>query len=246
MLTVPSRNGKVTVEDIRPHIIRGGDQHYAQPAALSIAQPTELGTVYTIDALRELSQFARENGLGFHIDGARLVNAAAALNTTLRALTTDIGADIISFGGAKNGLLVGEAVVVLNPKMGQSLKYRRKQAMQLPSKTRFIAAQFCEFFKDDLWREIATHANGMASLLASKVEDIPNVELCYPADSNAVFARIPKDWVKPLRRDYFFYVWNEQTTEVRWMTSFDTTRDDIEGLADALRARPQPGTGPTD
>jgi threonine aldolase len=230
LLAVRGIHGKLTPELLAPYLIRGGDQHFAAPRAVSIAQPTELGTVYTPAELQNLCEFAHAKGLRVHLDGARLVNAAAALDVPLRALTTDVGIDVLSFGGTKNGLLGGEAVIFFDPALARDFNYIRKQGMQLPSKTRFVAAQFEALLGGDLWRTNAIHANAMARRLADGVADVPSVKLLAPVETNALFAEIPKAWVKPLREQAFFYVWDERRTAVRWMTTFDTTPEDVDAF----------------
>ena len=229
-------DAKLTVEALKPHIIRRGDQHYSQVRAISITQPTELGTLYSPEEVRAISQFAKENNLLLHMDGARLVNAAASLGTSLRALTTDCGVDVLSLGGTKNGLLFGEAVVFLRPGLSEDFKYQRKQLMQLPSKTRFIAAQFVEFLGTDLWLENARHANAMALMLYEKLRKAsPSVEIAHQPQVNSVFAKFPRQWVSKLRETAFFYVWDELTFLCRLMTTWDTQPEDIERFAARVR-----------
>lgn len=229
-------DAKLTVEALKPHLIRRGDQHYSQVRAISITQPTELGTVYTLDEIRAISRFAKENNLLLHMDGARLVNAAASLNTTLRALTTDSGVDVLSLGGTKNGLLFGEAVVFLRPGLSEDFKYQRKQLMQLPSKTRFIAAQFVEFLGTDLWLQNAQHANAMALKLYEELSKASSrVEILHRPQVNSVFAKFPRSWVSKLRETAFFYVWDERTFECRLMTTWDTELEDIERFVARVR-----------
>ena len=234
LITVPTQNGKITVEDIRERMVRQGDQHYSQAAVVSITQPTELGTLYTVEEIKFISAYVHAQGMLLHMDGARLVNAAAALNVSLKELTRDAGVDILSFGGTKNGLVFGEAIVFFNPKFANDFKYRRKQAMQLPSKTRFIAAQFEAFLGTDLWLQNAKHVNQMAKLLYEGLKQRPYVTLTQECQANAVFVKIPKDWISTLREQYFFYVWNEANFECRLMTTFDTTEDTITGFLNAL------------
>lgn len=236
VITVPSHFGKVKIEDIERRLIRGGDQHFAQPRVLSLTQSTEYGTVYTPEELRALCDFAHAHKLLVHMDGARLVNAAASLGVSLKAITADVGIDVLSLGGTKNGLMMGEAVVFFNRALADNFKFVRKQAMQLPSKTRFIAAQFIAWLQDDLWRTNANHANAMAQVMAAGLEKIPQIKVTQPVEANAVFALFPKSVVKPLRENYFFYVWDETTFEVRLMMSFDTRLEDIEGFLAQLSA----------
>lgn len=235
LIPLPTINGKMRLEDLKKAHIRRGDQHYSQGQVVSLTQPTELGTTYSMDELKEIISWAKSENLYVHIDGARLSNAAVSLQKTFKEFTTDLGVDVVSFGGTKNGLMMGEAVVFLNPTLYKDCKYYRKQLGQLPSKTRFIAAQFLEYFKNDLWKEIATHSCEMAEKLYQQVKAMPGVEVTQSRQANAVFAKIPQAWVKPLRENYFFYVWDEHTFECRWMTSWDTELSDIEGFAKSLK-----------
>ncbi len=227
LLTIPSADGKVTVADIQKLLIDRGDQHKVQPAIISITQATELGTLYTPQEIQEITTFAHTNNMLVHMDGARLCNAAAALNVSLAALTRDVGIDILSFGGTKNGMMLGEAVIFFNKEMGHDFKYIRKQGMQLVSKMRFIAAQFSALLSNDLWYSNATHANAMAQLLAKELAHIPEITITHPVQANAVFARLDKQLIAQLQEKYNFYIWDEATSQVRWMTSFDTTAEDI-------------------
>lgn len=238
VIPIKSKNGKLSVTEIDKHLIRGGDQHFSQPAVLTLTQPTELGTLYSYAELQEFVDYCRNKKLLVHIDGARFSNAAAAMNRSFKELTADLGIDALSFGGTKNGLLFGEAIVFFNPNLSQNFKYIRKQGLQLPSKSRFVAAQFLIYLQNDLWKEIAHHSLDMAQLLKSELEEIPEVEITQDVQSNAIFAKIPKTWVKKLRRHYFFYIWDEKTFEARLMTTFDTTKEDIHafiGLMKELR-----------
>lgn len=235
LIPLPSVNGKMRLEDLKKAHIRRGDQHYSQGQVVSLTQPTELGTLYSMEELREIISWAKSEKLFVHIDGARLANAAVGLKKSFKEFTTDLGVDIVSFGGTKNGLMMGEAVVFLNPEFSKDFKYYRKQMAQLPSKTRFISAQFLEYFREDLWRGIAEHSCDMAERLFQSVQDLPGVEVTQKRESNAVFAKIPPAWVKPLREKFFFYVWDEHSFECRWMTSWDTEASDINGFAQALK-----------
>jgi threonine aldolase len=231
LIDLPTRDGKLKAEQIEPLLARVGDQHHVQPRVVSISQATEYGTVYTVEELTRLAEFTRSRDLLLHVDGARLANAAAGLGVSLRDLTADAGVDVLSFGGTKNGMMYGEAVVFFDPALARGFEFVRKQGAQLPSKMRFIAAQFGALFDEDLWLRNAEHANRMAQLLAEKLRQIPGVEITQAVESNAVFAVIPRQHVEAIREHFFFYVWNEQTSEVRLMCSFDTTEDDVRGLA---------------
>lgn len=234
LLAVPNADGRIRPEDVRPHLHGFGFEHHAQPRVISITQPTELGTLYSPDEISALAALAREHDLYLHMDGARLANAAAALNCSLYDLTGALGVDVLSFGGTKNGLMFGEAVVFFGRGLAENFKYVRKQCTQLYSKMRFVAAQFSAYLTDELWREFATHANDMARLLAKEAGKIPGVTITRPVEVNAVFAGIPAGAAERLRRDHFFYTWDESSGEVRWMTSFDTEEGDVREFVKAL------------
>lgn len=234
---IHSKDGKITPEQIRPFLIRGGDQHYAQPRVVSITQPTEYGTVYSLEEMRELRRFTKENGLKLHVDGSRLIYAAHKLGCNLHDLTAGIGIDALSFGGTKNGLLFGELVVLYDESAAKDFKYIRKQNLQLPSKMRFLAAQFDELLGPaQLWKEIAGRGHEMALYLKKQLQDIKAITVTQKVEANAVFARIPKEWLKPLREEMFFYVWDEFTYEVRWMMSFDIEKSDIDKFVQKLKS----------
>jgi threonine aldolase len=233
LLTVPGVDGKLTPELVRGAVGRIGDEHAVQARVVSISQCTELGTLYTIDEMSWLAEVAHERGMLLHVDGARLSNAAAALGRSLGEVAA--GADVVSFGGTKNGLLGAEAVVILNPELAQDFLYIRKQSMQLASKMRFLAAQFDALLSDDLWRRSAGQANAMAARLAAAVEDVPGLTITRPVQTNAVFAKLPASVIGPLQYDYPFYTWDESANEVRWMCSWDTTEEDVDRFASAVR-----------
>lgn len=235
LLPLPHKDGRISPADIGPLLHSKGFEHHSQPRAVSITQCTELGSVYTLDEIRGLAEFAHSNDMYLHMDGARLANAAAALGVSLRAMTTDAGVDVLSFGGSKNGLMFGEAVIFLNPALDEGFKYLRKQGMQLASKMRFIAAQFTALLTDELWLENARQANAMAGLLGELLTGVPGVELTRPVRTNAVFATLPERVVEPLQEEYFFYIWDPAITEARWMCSFDTTEEDVRGFVERLR-----------
>ncbi|GAB4369044.1 MAG: low specificity L-threonine aldolase [Calditrichia bacterium] len=235
LLTVPTSDGKLTIEGIRKHMRGFGFEHHAQPRVISLTQATEMGTVYTPEEIRQISDYAHENGLFVHMDGARLANAAASLNVSLREITADVGVDVLSFGGTKDGMLMGESVVFFHKNLSIDFKYIRKQGMQLGSKMRFLSAQFIAWLSDDLWLENARHANRMARYLAEKVKRIPQITITQPVQANGVFAIVPAPCIPILQKEFFFYVWNEATSEVRWMTSFDTTEDDINRFVELIR-----------
>jgi threonine aldolase len=231
LVTLSAPEGKLTVEAVRSVYHGVGDEHHVQPKVIAITQVTETGTVYQPSEIKALAEFARANDMFLHMDGARLANAAAALNQNLRQSTRDLGVDILSFGGTKNGLMGGEAIVFFNRKLAENFKFIRKQGMQLASKMRFIAAQFETLLTDNLWLKSARHANAMAKFLESEVRKIPTLQIAYPVEANGVFVKIPHEAIARIKERYFFYVWNEETSVVRWMCSFDTTEEDVRQFA---------------
>src|SRR6266508_6902866 len=235
LLSVVTNDGKITIEQIKPLLHEVGFEHHVQPRVISVSQATEMGTVYTPRELKALAMFGHDNNMLLHVDGARIANAAAGLNVKLKTITRDAGVDILSFGGAKNGMMYGEAVVFFDKALAKNFKYTRKQGTHLPSKMRFISAQFEALLTNDLWRQNADHANRMAQVLARELEKIPQITITQKVEANGVFALVPKRYVPLLQKKYFFYVWNEETAEVRCMTSFDTTEDDIAGFVDLVR-----------
>ncbi|MEO8328562.1 MAG: low specificity L-threonine aldolase [Candidatus Nanopelagicales bacterium] len=228
LVDLPTPEGKLTPELIRAAYLGTGDQHHVQPKVVSITQSTELGTLYAIDELRALVDVAHELNMYVHMDGARISNAAASLGVSLRAVTADVGIDVLSFGGTKNGLLGGEAVVFFRPELAQQAHFIRKQHMQLASKMRFVAAQFLALLDDDLWLRNASHANLMAQRLLEGVRAVIGVQVTREVQANSVFAILPEAAIPQLQAAYPFYVWNESLREVRWMCSWDTTEDDID------------------
>lgn len=243
LIPVPSADGKLTVEQVAARLGGVGDVHHAQPRLVSISQSTELGTVYRPEEIAALADFAHRHGLLLHVDGARLFNAAAALGVPLGALTRDAGVDLLSLGGTKAGMLYGEAVVVLEPALAGRFPYARKQAGQLPSKLRFIAAQFEALLEGERGLAAAAHANAMARLLAARAAAVPGVALERAPEANAVFATMPRAAIAPLLARYPFYVWDEARDLVRWMTAFDTTEADVDEFAAALAAAVAAGGG---
>ena len=237
LLTVPTPDGKLTPKLVKTQLHGFGFEHHSQPRAISITQSTELGTLYTLEEIKALADLAHSYNMYLHVDGARLANAAVAMGCTFKEMTTDLGVDILSFGGTKNGMMMGESVVVLNPALDVELKYRRKQMSQLCSKMRFIAAQYEAYLTTGLWRRNAEHSNHMAQLLYNAVKDIPQVEVQYPVQVNSVFVKLPHDVWTGLQQDYFFYDWDEANDIVRWMCSFDTTEQDIQDFVAALKRR---------
>jgi threonine aldolase len=235
LLPVATPDGKVRVEQIKPLLHEVGFEHHVQPRVISVAQATEMGTVYTPSELKGLAKFAHEHDMLLHVDGARIANAAAGLNIKLREITRDAGVDILSFGGAKNGMMYGEAVVFFDQTLAKDFKYTRKQGTHLPSKMRFISAQFEALLTNELWRKNAQHANQMAQRLARELRKISRITITQNVESNGVFAILPKKYVPLLQKRYFFYVWNEEISEVRFMTSFDTTEADIADFVALLK-----------
>lgn len=235
LLTVATPDGKLTVDLIKKHMHGFGFQHHAQPKVISISQSTELGTVYTPAEITELATFAHENDMYLHMDGARLANAAVALDLPFREFTTNVGVDVLSFGGTKNGMMYGESIIFFNASLAKDFLYTRKQGLQLASKMRFIAAQFITYLSNNQWYNTAKHANDMAKILAQKVAQIPQIKITQKVEVNSVFAIVPQDIIELLQREYFFYVWDEDTSEVRWMTSWDTTEEDIDKFVAAIK-----------
>jgi threonine aldolase len=239
LIPLPQHAGKITLEAVR-HAYHGiGDEHHAQPRMISITQATEMGTIYRPEEVQALARFAHDHDMFLHMDGARIANAAASLRQTLREASRDLGVDVLSFGGTKNGILGGEAVVFFHPEHGENFLYLRKQSMQLASKMRFTAAQFEALLTNDLWRRSADHANRMARVLEKELSRIPGVRIVWPVEANGVFCQIPHHAIDKIKQQYFFYVWIEEESIVRWMCSFDTTEDDIrvfcEVVAEAVR-----------
>jgi len=235
LLTVPSPQGKITVPGIREHLHDIGNEHHAQPRVISITQATEYGTVYTPQEIRAIADFAHANSLLLHMDGARIFNAAVSLNVPLKAITSGAGVDALSFGGTKNGLVAGEAVVFFKLALADDFEFKRMQGMQLSSKMRFIAAQFSALLTNDLWKRSATHANRMAQLLAGELAGIQGVTITQQVQANEVFATMPKEIIPKLQEQWPFHVWNEANSEARLITSFDTAEADVVDFAGLVR-----------
>jgi threonine aldolase len=234
LLTVPAPNGKLTPELISTRLAGRGDEHFAQPGVVAITQSTEFGTCYSLAELAKIHDFCQANELRVFMDGARLANAAAYLGCTLGEIASH--ADVLSFGGTKNGAMGVEAVVVMNATDGTNARYLRKQHMQLSSKMRFLAAQFLALLDDDLWLRNASHANAMAVRLATGLARNPSVEVVYPVEADAVFARLDPRHIAELRREWTFHVWDEAGSIVRWMTAFDTRESDVDSFLDSVAA----------
>ena len=235
LVTVPTSDGKLTVDLLKSYIVGFGDPHMAQPKAISITQSTELGTVYTSKEIKDLSDFAHKNGMLLHMDGARLCNAAAYLDVNLNDISGNVGVDVLSFGGTKNGMMFGDAVIFFGKKLSKNFEFIRKQGMHLTSKMRFISAQFEALLSNGLWEKNATHANKMAQLLYDEVKDIPQIRVTQKVQANAVFAVLPKKILTKLNEKYSFHVTNEQTLEVRWMCSFNTSNEDVMNFVETIR-----------
>lgn len=235
LIPLEAVEGKLTLEVLKNALIRRGDQHFSQPQVVSITQPTEVGTCYSLAEIKEITAWAHSHQMTVHMDGSRIANAVHYLKTTFKEMTTDLGVDVVSFGGTKNGLLMGEAIVVLNPGLGEDLKYIRKQSAQLPSKTRFIAAQFTTYLETGLYKNISQHVCDLAQKLHANLQTIKSVKTTYPCQSNGVFVLIPQSWIKTLRDQFFFYVWDEKSFECRLMISWDTTEKEIEDFTELLR-----------
>ena len=236
LLPVPAADAKLTPELVDTQAHGFGDEHHAQPKVVSLTQTTEVGTVYTVAELAALVEHAHGLGLVVHMDGARIANAAAALGVPLRAITTDVGVDVVSFGGTKNGLLYGECVLVLNPDAVRGVEYVRNLALQLASKMRFVSAQFEALLDGDLWHRNASHANAMAARLHDAVADVAGLQITQPVEANMVFAVLPPEATARLQKLYPFYVVDEARGLARWVTSYDTTEEDVDGFAEAIRA----------
>lgn len=233
---VATPDGKLTPALIRPYLHGFGDQHHSQPGAIYLSQCTELGTIYTVDELKEITTLAHQYGMRVHMDGARIANACAALNVSLRALTVDCGIDVLSFGGTKNGLMMGECVIVFDESLKAEARFIRKQSAQLASKMRYLSCQFTAYLTDDLWLKNATHANAMAQRLYRELKSVQGVHFTQKAESNQLFLSMPREVIDKLLQSYFFYFWKEEENEVRLVTSFDTTDTDIDQFIKVLHS----------
>ena len=234
IVALPTDDGKLTPELIKPNLHHFGVCHHPQPKAVYISQVSELGTVYTVEEVKAIADLLHAHGMYLHMDGARLANACAYLNCSMKELTADAGVDILSFGGTKNGMMMGEAVISFRDEITENLQYFRKQSAQLASKMRYLTTQYIPYLENDLWLENAKRANGQANRLASTLKQYPQIHFTQKVESNQLFFTMPKEAAKKLLEDYFFYFWNEETCEVRFVTSWDTTDDDISGLEQAL------------
>ena len=235
LLTVPTVDGKISIDKISPLLKRVGDVHRSQAKVISITQPTEYGTVYSVSEIQALADFAHQNKMYLHVDGARLSNAVVTLGKSFKEVTTDLGVDLLSFGGTKNGLMMGEAVVFLNEHLGIDYPFFRKQQMQLVSKHRFLSAQFIPFFQNQLWKEMARQANDLALILSEGLAEMDCFQLTQKTEANAVFGILNKDFQTKLLEDIHFYEWNEFTHEIRLMTNFTTTEADVNFLLEKVK-----------
>lgn len=235
LLTIPTKDGKIYPNEIESKIQRIGDQHHPQARVISISQSTEYGTVYTAEEIKAISGIARKHNLFLHMDGARISNAAVGLGKEFSTITRDAGVDVLSFGGTKNGMMFGEAVVFLTPGLAKGFPFIRKQSMQLHSKMRFISSQFEALLSNDLWKRNAEHANRMATLLEQEIRKTKKAEITQRVQANGVFVKLPPEIIPQLQEHSFFYVWNESISEARLMCSFDTTEETIKSFGIKLR-----------
>lgn len=235
VLSVDTPDGKLTPDILERHMYGFGVEHHSQPKVISITQPTEMGTIYKLDEIKAMANYAHEHNLLIHMDGARIANASVSLGLPFKTFTTDAGIDILSFGGTKNGMMFGDAVCFLKQGLATDFKYVRKQGMQLASKMRFIAAQYIAWFRNNLWFEMAQHANEMAQLLFNEIKDIKGVTVTQPVQANGVFVILPSDVASRLQKEFFFYSWDEMKSEYRLMTSWDTNEEDIVKFIELLR-----------
>lgn len=235
ILYTEGKDGKLEIEDIKPFLTVKGDEHRVQPRIISISQTTETGTLYTVEEIKALADFAHDNHMLLHIDGARIANAVVALNTSFKEMITDTGVDLLSFGGTKNGMMVGEAIISFNNDLTKDLKYYRKQGMQLLSKMRFISAQFIGYLEGELWRENAQNANSMGQYLANELSKLEGVTVKEGLMTNMIFANMNKKIIDELQEKFGFYTIDEDTNLVRLVTSFDTTKEDIDRFIEAIK-----------
>ena len=235
IVTIPTPDGKLTPELIKPHLHNFGVCHHSQPKVVYISQVTELGTVYTIEEVKAIADLLHAHNMYLHMDGARLANACAFLNCSMKQVTVDAGVDVLSFGGTKNGMMMGEAVVAFSPDIAENLMYFRKQSAQLASKLRYLSAQFIPYLENNLWLENAMKANLAATKLADIMKQYPQICFTQKIESNALFFTIPTEALRKLQEEYFFYMWNEEHNEARVVTSWDTTGEDIAGFEESLK-----------
>jgi len=231
---ISTPTGKLTPELVEHELHGLGVQHHSQPKVISISQSSEMGTVYTVDEVKTLCDFAHSHNLFVHMDGSRLANACASLNVGLRELSRDCGIDILSLGGTKNGMMMGEAVIAFRPEWNENILFYRKQSAQLYSKMRFISAQYIAYFKDDLWLKNARHSNETAMYLSNGIKNLPNVRFTQKVEVNSLFLILPKDVIRKMLEKYFFYMWDEGNNEIRLVCSWDTTKEDVDAFVGCL------------
>lgn len=235
VVAIPASDGKLTPELIKPHLKNFGVCHHSQPKAVYISQVSELGTIYTIEEVKAIAGLLHAHKMYLHMDGARLANACAYLNCTMKQVTVDAGVDVLSFGGTKNGMMMGEAVISFCPEITENMEFYRKQSAQLASKLRYLSAQFIPYLENNLWLENATKANAGAAKLAAVLGQYPQIKFTQKVESNQLFFTAPVEALRKLQESYFFYMWNEEINEARLVTSWDTTDEDISRLEDDLR-----------
>ncbi|MEY8415426.1 low specificity L-threonine aldolase [Tissierella praeacuta] len=235
ILQISTENGKISKKEVIAFLHSLGDEHQSQPRIISISQTTETGTLYSIKEIKDLANFAHENNMLLHIDGARIANAVVALDTTFKEMITDTGVDLLSFGGTKNGMMIGEAIVSLNKDLSKGFKFYRKQGMQLLSKMRFVSAQFVAYLSNELWKENASNANNMGKYFADRLLEIPGVTLKSKPETNMLFVYMKKDLINSLQKEFDFYLINEETNLIRLVTSFDTSKDDIDNFIEFIK-----------
>lgn len=230
LIPIDSPDGKLTPELILPHLINFGVCHHSQPGAVYISNVSELGTIYTIEETRAIADLLHKHGMYLHLDGARLANACAYLGCSMRELSVEAGVDVMSFGGTKNGMMMGEAVIAFRPEIAQNLMYYRKQSAQLASKMRYLTAQYIPYLENNLWLKNAQHANATALRLANVLKKFSAIHFTQKVESNQLFFTIPTEPLRKLQEKYFFYMWNEDRNEARFVTSWDTSEEDIDSL----------------
>lgn len=235
IVAIPTPDGKLTPELIKPRLHNFGVCHHSQPKAVYISQVSELGTVYTIKEVKAIAELLHAHDMYLHMDGARLANACAYLQCTMKEITVDAGVDILSFGGTKNGMMMGEAVISFRPEITENLPYYRKQSAQLASKLRYLSAQFVPYLENNLWLENARKANSSATRLAQILGRYPQIRFTQKVESNQLFFTLPAEAVKKLQEKYFFYMWNEESNEARLVTSWDTTDEDLAEIEQTLK-----------
>ena len=235
ILPIQNKDGKIYKEDVDKLLYSLGDEHQSQPKIISISQTSETGTLYSPEEIKDLADFAHANNMLLHVDGARIANAIVALDSSFKEMISDTGVDLLSFGGTKNGMMIGEAIVSLNKELSTTFKFYRKQGMQLLSKMRFVSAQFIAYIENDLWRKNAAHANHMGRYFADELIKFPGIELESEIKTNMIFVHLEKDLIEKLQEQFEFYVLDEETSLIRLVTSFDTTKEDIDKFIDAIK-----------